>query len=323
MPRSILVVWFILTSAEPTLAATAVATYQFNGTLAAAEPGVPPLVPTDPLALSGFVPDVVLGVNQYVWSFDENDNPTNQQAGLTLNTTGLVAPTNYSVDLVFLFTQRDGGWRRIIDVEHRQSDNGFYVNPQNNLHVYPISGSSSGWTNNKYHHVVLTNDGTTVNSYLDGVSQFTTTTNLLNINNANNPDLELAFFLDNVIAGGQFEFSDGRVALIRLWNGVLDPVLARQIASPDYLAGDYNHDGTVGLDDYDVWRSTIGSTTVYDADGNGNFGIDAADYVVWRRNLGNHLAAGMSIAVPEPALISVAAIGLVVLSLFRSRAGIR
>jgi hypothetical protein len=319
MTRFLFSILLTVVLTQPICAATAVATYQFNNTLAADEAGAPALVPTDPLAASGFVADNVFGVNQQVWSYHGNENPTNQQAGLTLNTTGLVAPTSYSVDIVFLFTQRQNAWRRIIDVEDRQSDNGFYVNPSNNLDIYPVSGSTAAWTNGVYHHVVVTNNGTTVNTYLDGVGQFTTSTALLNINNANNPGLLMGFFLDNVIAGGQFEFSDGRVALIRLWNGVLDPLQARQIASPSYLPGDYNHNGSVGPEDYTVWTTDFDSLSKFDADGNGNFTVDAADYTVWRDHLGTHLGTGSAASVPEPsaALLALSASSALVFQFVR------
>jgi hypothetical protein len=307
MLRSLLSLLMIALCASPLPAATAVATYQFNNTFAADQPGAPALVPTDPLAASGFVADNVFGVNQQVWSFDGNAAPVDQQAGLTLDTTGLVAPTSYSVDMVFLFIERQNAWRRIIDVESRKSDNGFYVDPANNLDIFPVSGSTAAWTNNVYHHVVLTNNGSTVNTYLDGVGQFTTATALLNINNVNNPNLLMGFFLDNVIAGGQGEFSDGRVALIRLWNGVLTPVEAQQIASPAYLPGDYNHNGSVGPEDYTVWTTDFGSLAKFDADGNGNFTVDAADYTVWRDHLGSHLGSGSAASpIPEPSSILLA-----------------
>jgi hypothetical protein len=47
-------------------------------------------------------------------------------------------------------------------------------------------------------------------------------------------------------------------------------------------AGDYNHDGFKTARDYVIWRKTLGSTTVLDADGNGNGVVDQADYDIWR-----------------------------------------
>jgi hypothetical protein len=215
--------------------ATEVATYRFNNHFQADQAGAPPLSPTDPQGESAFVPDLVFGTQRQVWTFDGNASPSGQQAGLTLATSGLVTPNNYSVDLVFSFAERQNNWRRILDVENRQADNGFYVGPSNNLTIYPVSSSDLPWTNNVYHHVVLANDGTTVRIYLDGGAEYATTTGLLNLNNANNIYRLMHFFLDNVAGGGQGEFSDGRVALVRLWDGVLTADEVRQLSANPFV----------------------------------------------------------------------------------------
>lgn len=80
------------------------------------------------------------------------------------------------------------------------------------------------------------------------------------------------------------------------------------ITSPSpAIPGDYNGDTVVDSLDYDLWRSTFGSVTELDADGNENFEIDAADYVVWRNNEGAGSASrslsGSAAAVPEPSAV--------------------
>ncbi len=88
------------------------------------------------------------------------------------------------------------------------------------------------------------------------------------------------------------------------------------IAAPaPALPGDYNGDGTVSVQDYNLWKSSFGSTTNLGADGNGNLTIDAGDYTVWRDNLGRTsaaatlLTAAAAVRVPEPS-------GLVLLAVF-------
>ena len=62
--------------------------------------------------------------------------------------------------MTFEFTQAaafGGGWRRIVDTQNRQSDNGFYVDPGNRLQVYPVVTGSTIFTTPGFHDVVLTN----------------------------------------------------------------------------------------------------------------------------------------------------------------------
>jgi hypothetical protein len=240
----------LVLSALPALAQTPAATYLFNNTLAAEQGGAPALVSVDPLAANGFTTATVLGSPRTVFQWNGNATPT-EQAGLTLATTGLIPADNYSVEMLFLFTDGNNAWRRIIDVENRQSDSGFYVDPSNNLDIFPVSGSSAAFTNNVFHHVVLTNDTAgTVTAYLDGAEQFNRVTDLMDVNNGNNPGLLMNFFLDNVVAGGQGEFSDGQIALLRLYDSVLTPSQITALAGnpfPAPAAGGIPEPGTLAL----------------------------------------------------------------------------
>jgi len=60
--------------------------------------------------------------------------------------------------------------------------------------------------------------------------------------------------------------------------------------------GDYNHNGTVDSADYVVWRSTLGSTTDFRANGNNDGAsmdvIDQADYDTWRAAFGQGSGGG-------------------------------
>ena len=68
---------------------------------------------------------------------------------------------------------------------------------------------------------------------------------------------------------------------------------------PELVFGDYDGNGTVGPEDYDVWKSNFG-TSFADADGNGDGTVNAADYTVWRNNLGAGAGSGSAASVPEP-----------------------
>jgi len=215
------------------------ATYQFNQAFTADQVGAPTLTPVDPMAASGFVADTVLGVVRPVWAFNGAASPPEQQAGLTLATPGLVNPESYSVDMVVEFTAGDGSWRRLLDVQNRQADNGFYVDPSNNLDIYPVNGSTAAFATGAYHHVAMTVDGTAdmpiLRAYLDGLLQFSSLTSEMDLDAdaTDNPGQLLGIFLDNVSGGGIGEWSAGRVAVIRVWDGVLtDAQTAALSASP-------------------------------------------------------------------------------------------
>lgn len=203
------------------------ATYLFNNNLNAQESGVAALTATNPLGTSGFNSDTVFGQTRTVYSFNGNATPVNEQAGLSLDTTGLVTSNNYSVEMVFQFTQRNNAWRRVIDVQDRQSDTGLYINPSNQLAIFPVTGGAN-FTNNVYHDIFLVNSAGTAYAYIDGTLSFSTATTLMDISNAGNL---MNFFLDNTASTGQGEYSNGSVAKISLYSGALTATDVANIAS--------------------------------------------------------------------------------------------
>ncbi len=207
-----------LQSGNAQAGATLAAEYLFNNTLNSDVAGAPALTPVDPQSQSGFVTDSVFGTSQLVYNFQSNPSSPAEQAGLTLATNGLIASNDYSVQMIFKLTGRDNAWRRLIDSLNRTSDAGYYFDPGNRLDIYPVISGGPTYTTGTYDNIALTvaPDGT-VDAYLDGIEEFTTNTDVMNIS----ADNLLGFFLDNTVAGGQGEWSAGNIAALRVDDGVL------------------------------------------------------------------------------------------------------
>jgi hypothetical protein len=211
----------VLAAALPTLpagAATLIGSYGFDGTLTSAQAGGPTLGLIDPTGQTGFGTDTVFGQQRTVFNL-RGSNATSQQSGLTFDTNGLLTADSYSVALTFKFNERDGQWRRIMDVSDRTSDNGLYADPFNNLNVFPSSGSAVNFTSGQYRNVVLTVNGGQTGVFVDGGASFTANNNVMHLNNGPG---RLTFFADNAVGGGGGEWSSGSIAALRIYDGVLN-----------------------------------------------------------------------------------------------------
>lgn len=90
------------------------------------------------------------------------------------------------------------------------------------------------------------------------------------------------------------------------------------------LAGDYSCNGSVGDEDFLVWRESFGMAGELPADGNGDGLVDAADYTVWRDHLGDVIgsvtgsgasatagpSSGEQFPVPEPSGAMLLTVGI-------------
>ena len=73
--------------------------------------------------------------------------------------------------------------------------------------------------------------------------------------------------------------------------------------------GDYDFDGNVDGDDFQVWQQSLGSTTEAEADGNGNGVVDAADLAIWQTGFGTPVSTSSIMAIPEPGSFGLAMLG--------------
>ncbi len=187
------------------------ATYRFSNSLAPDEVGAVPLVAVNPLGLSQFETATVYGIARRVYHFDGS---ATQNAGLQLDTRPILSTNAYTIEMVVQLLEGNQTWRRLIDVEGRQSDNGFYVDPSNSLAIFP---DSSGLANNitgQFHYIALTYNDGIATGYFDGDLDFMSPSNVMDLFNPRNPNRFMNFFLDNNVGPATGEYSDGRVALI-------------------------------------------------------------------------------------------------------------
>jgi len=205
--------------AAPAQAANLVASYEFNDTFAASQPGVASLVPVDPLDQSYFDNTLVFGRPDTMYRFLGNADPALQQSGLLLNTRGMVPANDYSIEMIFGLDDTSG-WRRILGVSDRMTDNGLYVY-NGHFQVYPDTGVGPvAFADDVFHHVVITvAPSGTVKAYIDGLTDVTSVSNVMNITSTEDM---MDFFLDN--AAGDFapnEYSSGAIARLGVYSGVL------------------------------------------------------------------------------------------------------
>ena len=118
------------------------------------------------------------------------------------------------------------------------------------------------------------------------------------------------------------------------FGGTLDTVLG-QITSwpteniaaiPVSVWGDYDLNGIVDGQDYNIWRQQFGNTVRWgtSADGNGDGVVNSADFVVWRKNIGRTLPSaaatlGPPYPVPEPTAVVYLAVCLSLSQTIRQR----
>ena len=183
----------------------------------------------DPLGTSGFTTAVVFGSTRNVYHFNGLASPPADQGGLQFDTTGLIGANNYSVEIVFSLDDRNNAWRRVTDSLDRTSDNGLYIDPSNHLDVFPVGGTSDTFTPSTFFDIFVTVDSSdNIVGYFSGVQQFTLNSTVLDVQTH-----FLSFFLDNTVGGGQGEWSQGNVALIKVFNTALSAgEVARETEDP-------------------------------------------------------------------------------------------
>lgn len=108
-----------------------------------------------------------------------------------------------------------------------------------------------------------------------------------------------SFFVNVTVAPGDYYLRvSPATSDIDAAAGIDDPYWLVAALDRDLVAGDFDLDGDVDLDDYTVWSNAYGSTLLA-SDGNSDGIVDAADYTIWRDNY-TAFSTAFAASVPEP-----------------------
>jgi hypothetical protein len=160
------------------------------------------------------------GTDKIVYRFESNNGVQfdNREAGNFIG-------NSYTIELYFVFDDLTS-WRRVVDWKNRKSDNGAYVyNGQ--LNFYPVIYSGTAPViEDEYTYYVVTRDGANnnVKVYTDAevMIEFTDSYDYAIMD----ADSVLNFFYDDLSVPN--EASSGAVAMLKLYNYVLDSATIKQ-----------------------------------------------------------------------------------------------
>lgn len=204
--------FFLAAAAACAQPASLVATYPFENSLAALQPGAPALLAVNPDHDSAFVTDTVLGQTRTVY----------QVAGLQLRPGALLNPASYSVELLCAFPENSNARRRILDVAARPSG-GLSLNPDNRLEL--SRPGTYAYPSGQYVHLVLTVAANRARLYANGNLDLELDAASLRLAG---PDSLLHLFPDAA--------PTARLALLRVYSHALSAEQAATLAASPFTA---------------------------------------------------------------------------------------
>jgi hypothetical protein len=122
--------------------------------------------------------------------------------------------------------------------------------------------------------------------------------------------------------GAAADWFDGIIDEVRISNTALAPS-EFLFAATQVVPGDYNVNGTVDAADYTKWRDNLGATITLPGEGVTPGVVTQEDYDFWKTNFGNSGTGSgailTSLAVPEPASLSICALAISVIAVLARR----
>ena len=205
---------------SPRLSAQRVCVYDFNKGLQEVSGKCPPLrmLGREGSFVDEFLPEI--DVKRSVYTFEKNSG-----VQFDNSTARMLDKGSYTIELYFRFDSLQN-WKRVIDFKNGNTDNGCYIlNGKLNFYNYAV-GDKAPVRKGEYVHYVFARDSQTdgIKMYVDGKSKIEFEDKyseaLLNDDNV------LNFFQDDQRVPR--EASPGAVALIKIYDRVLDPKLIKE-----------------------------------------------------------------------------------------------
>ncbi|GAB3173873.1 OmpA family protein [Telluribacter humicola] len=197
-------------------------TYDFSNGFESVEGSAPPLRPLGEKGkfIEEKLPELGSTTQRTVYKFEANNGLQfdNKAANGFLN-------RSFTVEIYFKLTELDS-WKRVLDFKNRKTDFGSYIH-HGKLNFFNLAtGKKAAVRPNDYVHYVYSRNAETgmIRMYVDGESKV----EFKDVDKEGilDADQVLNFFYDDLVVN--HEASAGSVALIRLYDEVMTPVLVRK-----------------------------------------------------------------------------------------------
>jgi uncharacterized protein (TIGR03437 family) len=212
------------TSGQP---ATLVASYDFDNTLNALQPGAPALLALTPDNTNAFRTDTVLGHTRTVYQLD-SDQPA-RHAGLRFRPTALLNPNSYSLEILYAISPLPTTGIVLLDAAGDPSPSGLTINSAGSFTLSRQNAGKYTYPTGQYVHLIVTVAANQARLYANGTLDLELPTEALNLTGPNP-------LLNIFPIGEDGKLPSARIALLRVYSHALSAEQAYTLAANPFAA---------------------------------------------------------------------------------------